>query len=73
MLINTNHNLTENYESLLTKNIIKEKLIDCQRISAKYNLKSSNELEWLLEKIFNENIGLKNEIEIKHMKEFQNH
>ena len=68
---NDNMNLSSDYKSLIiTKNIIKEKLKDYQRIALKYNLKSSTEMEWLLDKIFQEKPELKKEIEIKHMKEY---
>lgn len=70
-LINDNCNLSDDYESLkITKNIIKEKLEDYQRIAAKYNLISSSELEWLLDRIFKEKPKLKDEIKIKHMREY---
>ena len=69
--VDENIKLEQEYDSLKrTKNIIAEKLMDYQRIAMKYNLISSTELEWLLDKIFNENPSLKDEIEKKHLREY---
>lgn len=70
-LVNENYKLNDDYESLkITKNIIREKLLDYQRIATRFKLISSTELEWLLYRIFQEKPELKDEIGIKHMKEY---
>lgn len=60
----------ENADVVCTKNIISDKVKAYQEVMMAYNIKSSDELDWLLDKAFKEYPSLLDDLKKKHLKEY---